>query len=442
MSNKILPDVYLAGPIFTEAHLLYNEFLLNGIFRAWPGLKVYASQTNKEINDKTKSADSIAIYNGDYARLKNTDILIALISGDVPPIGTITEVGIFSEMHENDPKKQLIALYTDTRDPAFTYSNEKNLSMSGKTGECQYSYINLFSLGACKKNGTVLTSSEELFNYIHELWIQKSKEVYCGIYKITNRENGKIYIGQSKDIFNRWKAHISRRNNPHNNSAIESALGKYGIENFELDILELCEEKDLNEAELKWIQQYNSYAPNGYNIAIGGQNFTNQEQLKEISCYDLDTYQLITTYPSIREAARITHFDRQRLSECCNNKEDTCTCGGMYWAFGHALEITPRIPQGGTSTKKKVYQYDLNTKQLIGEYESQADAARALGDINYNKNISSACRGKRHYAYGFIWSNIKWDTAPDNYKLLNEKNNQKINNPDISPEGWGEDYDI
>lgn len=30
----------------------------------------------------------------------------------------------------------------------------------------------------------------------------------CGIYKITNKVNGKIYIGQSVDIEGRWKGHM------------------------------------------------------------------------------------------------------------------------------------------------------------------------------------------------------------------------------------------
>ena len=33
------------------------------------------------------------------------------------------------------------------------------------------------------------------------------KKPICGIYKITNQVNSKIYIGQSKDIYRRWKEH-------------------------------------------------------------------------------------------------------------------------------------------------------------------------------------------------------------------------------------------
>lgn len=34
-----------------------------------------------------------------------------------------------------------------------------------------------------------------------------AREVICGIYKITNLINLKIYIGQSQDIYRRWIQH-------------------------------------------------------------------------------------------------------------------------------------------------------------------------------------------------------------------------------------------
>ena len=37
-------------------------------------------------------------------------------------------------------------------------------------------------------------------------------EKICGIYKITNLVNGKVYIGQSQDIYSRWKEHKYARN--------------------------------------------------------------------------------------------------------------------------------------------------------------------------------------------------------------------------------------
>ena len=96
-------NIYLAGPIFTQRDIDWNQKLANGIRKAYPGSNLYLAQENKSINDKSKFADSKAIFDGDFARLKEADILIATISGDMPPIGTSCEVAIYSEIIAENP---------------------------------------------------------------------------------------------------------------------------------------------------------------------------------------------------------------------------------------------------------------------------------------------------------------------------------------------------
>lgn len=97
-----------------------------------------------------------------------------------------------------------------------------------------------------------------------------------GIYKIINKINGKIYVGQSVDIVERWKQHGYKAFNEKEKgykSAIHAAFRKYGIENFELMILEECSVNELDEKERYWIQELNTLTPNGYNILPGGQKY-------------------------------------------------------------------------------------------------------------------------------------------------------------------------
>lgn len=87
------------------------------------------------------------------------------------------------------------------------------------------------------------------------------------IYKITNRINGHIYIGQSVNPQERWHDHIAGYST-NEVSLIHKAIKKYGEENFTFEILGWFE--DYNEKERYYIDLYKCKAPYGYNIQDGG----------------------------------------------------------------------------------------------------------------------------------------------------------------------------
>lgn len=71
-----------------------------------------------------------------------------------------------------------------------------------------------------------------------------------GVYKITNKINGKFYVGSSNTIFGRWQNHASDfSNNTHPNQKFNDAINKYGMENFSFEILEMHDVIGLNERE-------------------------------------------------------------------------------------------------------------------------------------------------------------------------------------------------
>ena len=88
-----------------------------------------------------------------------------------------------------------------------------------------------------------------------------------GIYLITNKVNGKKYVGQSIDIEERWKRHIIASKK--SELVIYRAMRKYGIDNFDFSILEECSVDKLDEREIYWISELDTYN-NGYNMTIGG----------------------------------------------------------------------------------------------------------------------------------------------------------------------------
>ncbi len=92
------------------------------------------------------------------------------------------------------------------------------------------------------------------------------------IYKITNKENGLIYIGQTKDPDKRYKQHFlnARSREDEKNKILYQALTPETKENFEWTILEGPIE-NYNERERYWINFFNCKYPNGYNATDGGE---------------------------------------------------------------------------------------------------------------------------------------------------------------------------
>ena len=96
------------------------------------------------------------------------------------------------------------------------------------------------------------------------------------IYCLTNKVNGKKYIGRTNNIRVRKTQH---KNDSFNincprkyKTALARAIRKYGWENFTMEILE--ENDDfliINELEKKYIKEMNTKPPNGYNLSDGGE---------------------------------------------------------------------------------------------------------------------------------------------------------------------------
>lgn len=111
-----------------------------------------------------------------------------------------------------------------------------------------------------------------------------------GIYKITNKINNKVYIGQSLNIFSRFESHVrvALADTNKGNNNLSKAFRKYGLKNFLFEVLEECEKSKLNEREIYWIAHYNSTNKDkGYNMSPGGNVIDhpgklNEVQLKEI----------------------------------------------------------------------------------------------------------------------------------------------------------------
>lgn len=90
------------------------------------------------------------------------------------------------------------------------------------------------------------------------------------IYRITNKKNQKVYIGQAKNPYKRFDDHYRIATSGRDEYPIHLAMKKYGKDSFVLEIIEWTQ--DYNEREKYWIQKENTLAPSGYNVALGGPN--------------------------------------------------------------------------------------------------------------------------------------------------------------------------
>lgn len=91
------------------------------------------------------------------------------------------------------------------------------------------------------------------------------------IYKITNKVNNKVYIGQTRyTIESRWRQHCKNYNFEHRPQPLYKAFEKYGLDNFTVETIEEVQVEKLDEREMYWIAYYDSFK-NGYNATLGGQ---------------------------------------------------------------------------------------------------------------------------------------------------------------------------
>ena len=89
----------------------------------------------------------------------------------------------------------------------------------------------------------------------------------CGVYSITNIKTGKVYIGSSKSISDRWWRHkYDLRLNNHSNRHLQRSYNKYGESAFKFQIIEYCEENERHALEENYINAYKAHQE-VYNIA-------------------------------------------------------------------------------------------------------------------------------------------------------------------------------
>ena len=226
------------------------------------------------------------------------------------------------------------------------------------------------------------------------------------IYKITNKVTNKIYIGQTiKTLDQRWHQHIKE--------AIEAIDGyrqsfplfhrmiiKYGKENFYPEVIEECENSEMNIREKYWINFFNSYN-DGYNSTIGGQEIFKEKLAHGAAVFQYDLAgNYITTYSSAQEAADAVKIHVSNIRKNCNGL--TKSSGGFKWKWEEELQKEEKeVKKENKKKNRKVCQYDLDGT-LINEFNNVKEAADSIGISK--TGIYNCCCSKQKTAGGFLWT--------------------------------------
>lgn len=277
------------------------------------------------------------------------------------------------------------------------------------------------------------------------------------IYKITNKINGKVYIGETvRNLNARWTQHLNKAKGG-SKEHLYASMRFYGIENFIIEEIDRCSNDIRFEVESSYIIKFNSLEPEGYNWLLyqngvnkyceeviledwaGGlsivaisekrhmgiktvssilkENGISQGEIlkrrnktigekssKIVNQYNLDG-ELLATFPSASAAARELNFNVASIGKSCNG--DLKTAYGYIWQYEDSDNIEEIIASIQDSKKvgkrnKAIIQKALDGT-VIDKFESASEAGRKFNASH--ANIARAAReGKT--AYGFYWEYI------------------------------------
>ena len=153
--------IYFANALFSQADINYNAQLATQIRNLSPQIDLYLPQENNDINDKQAYADSKMIAQADTEKLLASDLVIAILDGNTIDNGVASEIGVAYAQ-----KIPIIGLYTDTRQQGA--GNQQKLDALSQVAENQFHYVNLYTTGLIKLNGTIVNNEADLLTAIKQ----------------------------------------------------------------------------------------------------------------------------------------------------------------------------------------------------------------------------------------------------------------------------------
>lgn len=259
------------------------------------------------------------------------------------------------------------------------------------------------------------------------------------IYKISTSCSDKIYIEKTQQsIQNRYQEHVKQYRNGVKYH-LYNAMRKYGVDTFQVNLIEECDNDILNEREKYWIQHYDSFY-NGYNMTLGGEGNalydykeiadkylelqSEKEVAKYFNCSYVTVRKACETYGIIIKQGGLTKYWNSEKGQL--RKEEM----SKKWKNNNPNKngLSEEHKKKLSNAKKEYYKNHDNyfkgkkfsekhKQNLIKNsamaksvlcietgiiYSSALQAAKAVG-LKSSAGINKCCNGQRNTAGGYSW---------------------------------------
>jgi hypothetical protein len=193
--------------------------------------------------------------------------------------------------------------------------------------------------------------------------------VECGVYKIINLTNDKLYVGSSVNLKNRKKIHfLDLKKGTHHNNYLQKSFDKYGEKNFTWEIIELVEfddnrkilKKNLLEKEQFWINEL--IIKDGVNI---GYNIC----LKAGSCLGI----------------KLSEEHKKKLSD--SKKGDKNPCYGKVYSEEEKLKLREWSLNMSEESRKKISDSSKGNKYRLNQKPSD-ETKKKMSESQKGKHSS------------------------------------------------------
>ena len=211
----------------------------------------------------------------------------------------------------------------------------------------------------------------------------------CGIYRIYNIKNDKLYVGSAVNLHQRRHAHFSLlKHNKHHSIYLQRAYNKYGEDSFFFEAIEFCEKEILIEREQYYIDtlnpDYNICRVAGNKLGVKSSKKSVNQRLKTIEekCLNGFKYkakpvyqyslkgEFIKKWDNCGDAATNLNITKESLYFSIKHQSK---CKNFLWSYFYLEKMNQRK----NSVIKPIIQID-EEENIIQEWESIIKCAKDL----------------------------------------------------------------